>query len=73
MIMEAFGLDTELYQIQKTSNLSVNKFYKTSQILKIKDAPSMESLITDIFINENYFLISKIRCKKVRFIILLTI
>ena len=31
----------------------LEKFYKTSQVLEIKDIPSLKSLITDIFVNKN--------------------
>ena len=32
---------------------TLEKFYKTSQVLEIQDAPSLESLITKIFIDKN--------------------
>ncbi len=40
-------------QIQNITSIwqTLEKFYKTSQVLELKDNPSLESLITEIFIN----------------------
>jgi tetratricopeptide (TPR) repeat protein len=42
-------------KIQKLTSVwqTLNTFYKTSQVLESKDAPSLESLITEIFITKN--------------------
>jgi len=40
-------------QIQKTTSIrqTLDKYYKTSQVLALKDSPSLENLITDIFLS----------------------
>jgi hypothetical protein len=44
---------TEQIQIDQSIWETLEKFYKLGQVLEIKDVPSLESLIIEIFINKN--------------------